>query len=138
MTVLESSIRQRLIKEMKSFGAFAVENPVCPGTPDICLILGWIETKVAKRPALVTTDVNVKVRNEQRIWWSRWTRAGGKCWTFTLVERSHTQNVYYLHKASWAIDHLGKSTEQAMRLNAVAFWVGDLPDAKELIPELVK
>lgn len=133
----EYSIRQDLVKILAPFGAFPVENPVRPGTPDVCLILGWIELKVAKRPVLSVTKISVDVRNEQRIWLDQWSRVGGKCWTFTLVEGNGLP-IWYLHRGSWSAIYLGNVAESIMKTEAVRFWCGEMPGAKELIPELLK
>ena len=114
----EQMMRHRVVNAMlKGLGAFAVENPACPGTPDVCTTVGWLELKVARWPRKVGSVVNVDLRQTQRLWIRRWARHDGNVWTLTWIS-----NEWFLHDGRWSADHLGNVDERVFRNCALYSW----------------
>lgn len=69
---MEQQQRQLLVKALNRAGqdATSVENPACPGTPDIQFINGWIECKYLEDwPAHPETTVRIEhFTSQQRCW----------------------------------------------------------------------
>lgn len=86
----ESTLRRRVVQLLHRYGAFAVENPAWPGTPDVCTVVGWIELKVLRAWPTRTRGGIVRVPHLtaiQRIWHHHWHQAGGKSWFLLLIGR---------------------------------------------------
>lgn len=138
----ETSVRRKVISLLSPLNAFAVENPVCPGTPDVCCVAGWLELKVTKWPRRADSRVVVDLRNEQKIWLRKWRKHGGRAWTFTVIEPvigdfADRLDECFLHDASWSADYLGEVNEDVLRSNALAIWRG-FPSRDQLIAELMR
>jgi len=72
---MEQNQRQVLVKAMNKLGfdATSVENPACPGTPDVQHIDGWLELKFREEwPKRADTTVQIKhFSPQQRVWLMR-------------------------------------------------------------------
>ena len=99
----ERRMRHLVLKLLEPIGAFPVENTVASGCPDICTALGWIELKVAKRPAKDTTPVKIDLRRQQRIWLRRWTELEQKSWVLIWIN-----GLWLLYYGHIAAEKLGK------------------------------
>ena len=113
--MLEKEFRGKLVKALKPLRAFAVENDVHDGTPDVCCLAGWIELKVATRPVRVTTRVDVGLRPAQAVWLSGWRRQGGRAWGAILLDDEHV----LLHDGLWVAEHYDSATMQELAANAL-------------------
>ena len=133
MSDKEKKFRSLVVSMLKPVGAFPVENLVGePGCPDVCTTLGWLELKIASRPARATTRVSVDLRPAQALWLRRWRRLGGRAWTLTLLGES----LWLLHDGAWSADHLGSEPE--LRLISEAIMVREnAPTSEELILHLM-
>lgn len=83
----ERTMRGRVVRDLKSLNAIAVENPALPGTPDVNYVEGWIELKqLPEWPAREETTVNVSTFTpQQRVWHLRRRMAGGISWLLLQV-----------------------------------------------------
>lgn len=81
-------MRQRVVRELRSLNAIAVENPVLPGTPDVNYIEGWIELKWLRswpvRGGVVTIP---HFTPQQRVWHYRRRKVGGQSWFLLQCKR---------------------------------------------------
>jgi hypothetical protein len=81
-------MRQRVVRELRSLNAIAVENPVLPGTPDVNYVEGWIELKWLRswpsRGGIVTIP---HFTPQQRVWHYRRRKAGGQSWFLLQCRR---------------------------------------------------
>jgi len=98
----EPSLWQRTRDNLKPFGRLVrVENPIDPGTPDVCYCLrrlptmpkgatGWIELKhVHKWPVRSATALVInELTREQVDWHTFWALAGGTSWCLLQVDRT--------------------------------------------------
>lgn len=75
-------MRQQVVRMLKPQHAFAVENPVLPGTPDVNCTLGWIELKSVDKPKRETSKVNLDhFTAQQRVFlMKRWKAEPGSAW----------------------------------------------------------
>lgn len=113
----EKQYRIKIIALLKPVFAFAVENAVADGAPDICCPAGWIEVKLGKWPKTDRGAVKIALRPAQRIWMRNWIHHGGKCWTITIIE-----NEWFMHNGEWARQFLGLCGELDFRASAVVSW----------------
>lgn len=102
----EKALRRRVLKALKPLCAKPVENPACPGTPDVAYIDGWVELKKIRR---WPKDSHGKVivhhfTPQQRIWLQDWCTAGGEAWLLLQVGR----NEFLLFWGEDAANKLGK------------------------------
>ena len=120
----EQHMRKLIVNALKPLGAFAVENPANPGTPDVCTVLGWLELKVVRKlPARARTRVSIDLRKGQRIWLRRWCRSGGKAWTITFIVG---HNEWLMHDGRWAALHLGVAGIEELQNAALFRWSGSI------------
>lgn len=128
----ESKWRTKVVNLLKPLGAFAVENPAHPGTPDISCVAGYIELKKGEWPVNDDTKVDIDMRSTQRSWHRRWRRHGGFSWTLSLISET-----WFLHDGRWSAEHLGLVNRSQVVFNAVdAWWQG--PTGTQLIESLLK
>lgn len=109
-----------MVQALKSLDAFAVENPVGPGTPDINFIGGWIECKWLRAwPKRVETPVTLDhpVTPSQKVWLKRRIRRGGKAWVMLQCGRE-----WLLFRGDVAADFLGISTRDELYKRAYRVW----------------
>lgn len=114
----ESTMRGKLVRALRGLDAVAVENPACPGTPDVNYVGGWIECKWLRHwPQQAETPVRLPhpVTPQQRIWLLRRTARGGLCWVMLQCK-----NEWLLFKGDVAADNLGSVTLE--RLREIAVW----------------
>lgn len=128
----ETSWRTTVVNMLGPLGAFSVENPAHPGTPDINCTAGWIELKKAEWPARDETLVDIDMRAAQRVWHRRWRRHGGFSWTLCNIDKT-----WFLHDGRWSADFLGLVPRAEIVSNAIAAWWNG-PTAEQLITALIK
>lgn len=83
--MIESTFRRNVLRALRPWHPVAVENPACPGTPDVNYADGWLELKVAKRP---TATFRKPLTPQQRVWFARRVRAGGRAYVLVAFEDS--------------------------------------------------
>lgn len=114
----ETDVRAFVVEALRRHCAFAVENYVHDGTPDVCCALGWIELKeVDGFPARDTSLVGVVHRKAQRIWMRRWTHVGGSACVLTVVGGE-----WFIHDGAWAARHLARADVTTFRSAALTSW----------------
>jgi hypothetical protein len=109
----EASMRGRVVRALKSLDAVAVENPCCPGTPDVNFIGGWIELKWLprwKRNAETNPVLIDHYTKQQRNWLRRRVQKGGKAYLMLQVGRE-----YLLFDGITAADNVGLVARPALR-----------------------
>ena len=115
----ESAMRTRVIGMLKHLDAVAVENPACPGTPDVNFIEGWVELKNMRRwpkhPSAVLLVSHFTP--QQRIWLRRRHRKNGNVWLLLQVGRE-----WLLLRGDVAAEHLGSCTRQQLIDRSTLFW----------------
>lgn len=122
----EATLRRRVVQVLAEYGAFAVENPCLPGTPDVCTTLGWLELKVLRDWPKRHPEGLVRIghfTHRQRLWLRRWVSCGGHAYVLIRIA-----NDILLLDGSWAADHLGHTTKQQMLDAALEHWTrpGDM------------
>lgn len=130
--LLEKSLRSKIVELLSSLLAFPVENSVASCMPDVCCVLGWIETKIGRMPINQTAIVDVLVRDGQREWLTNWRRAGARAWTITQISPA---GEIYLHDAMWSGPNLGRVSRREFEHASIASWKR-LPAAGDLISAL--
>lgn len=116
----ESKVRSAVIAALQPLLAFPVENTAAVGCPDVCCLVGWIELKIATRPARPGTRVAVVVRPSQRLWMRNWAAQGGSCWWLTRLRSSAAVgDLWTLHSGLDGAAHLGRWTETQMTDSAL-------------------
>ena len=123
----EQLLWQRLRPFLVKAGAHVsrIENALDPGTPDISYCLRGrerlLELKVALPPPkklTLTSRVHVKIRREQKIWWTERHRAGGQ--VKVLLEVSGWPTRYLLLNGQQLLEH-----DRWFDLSRLASWSGD-------------
>ena len=101
------TMRPNVIKWLKAWDAYPIENSVWPGTPDVNYIHGWIELKkLPDWPVRPNTPVQVEhFTPQQRIWLKRRCKKGGDAWLLLQVKRD-----WLLFDGTTAALYLGKGT----------------------------
>lgn len=117
--------------------ATRVENPACPGTPDVnwCVrgVEGWIELKsIRKPPARPTTIVRCRhYTQEQKIWLTERKKAGGRVHLLVKIGKR-----YMLFSSRESFERFGSVPMGVLAKLAQATWLDRL-DKQELIEELM-
>lgn len=114
------------MKALRPLNAVAVENPACPGTPDVNYIEGWIELKWLRHwPVRPETIVRIPhFTSQQRIWHFRRRRAGGQSWFLLQVRKE-----WLLIDGAVAALTVNKSTRIELLHNTSAYWSDGLPES---------
>jgi hypothetical protein len=117
----ESGMRRRIIDVLTQAGLHpvAVENPACPGTPDVNHVQGWIELKQIKEwPSKSGSMVRVEhFTQQQRIWLRNRCRFGGRAHLLIRVGCD-----WLLLDGRYAADALGVAPKHELIAHAVAYW----------------
>ena len=91
----ESTMRQKIVKLLKPIGAFPVENPCLPGTPDVNHWHGWIELKYKRSwPRKVNTIIRLTDFTRQQKRFLR-NRFNGNQDAFLLVQINGSEWLLY-------------------------------------------
>jgi hypothetical protein len=112
----ETRLSNRLLKTLKKFHAIPVENPKCPGTPDISYIGGWVETKALDEwPKKEKTPLRVDTfTDKQRIWLKKEAACGGNAFVMLQIGKE-----YLILDGLYAANYLGYSTKAELIENAL-------------------
>jgi len=102
---------------LKPLDAMAVDNPACPGTPDVYYINGWIELKEADAwPVREDTPLRIPhFKPHQRAWAIRHIHKGGVCSLLLKVGKFE----WYLLDGWFSAHRLGKITRAEIRAAAL-------------------
>lgn len=124
----EQTMRQRVVRGLRSLDAISVENAARAGTPDVNYVEGWIELKQLGRwPRDADAVVLCRhFRVGQRVWIKRRARAGGRVHVLLQVGRD-----WLLLPGREAAEELGHVTRGRLEELAVRVWHGKI-DMKEL------
>lgn len=126
----EKKMRSKIVDRLDPIDAFAVENDVHDGCPDICTVMGWIELKIASWPKRADSPVKIILRQSQKIWLRRWCAHGGRAWVFTKLLDTWT-----LHNGVYAYKEFGKADREELLSRAVQTWTS-IPSRDDLIEAL--
>lgn len=127
----ETDMRKRIVKVLKRFHPVAVENPACPGTPDVNYVEGWIELKHV--PNWPKRGGILKIKHftpQQRIWLMQRVARGGRVHLLLQVGQD-----WLLFSAMNAVKYLNNTTKGELIAKAQKVWHKGLLE-KELIEEL--
>jgi hypothetical protein len=133
---MEQQQRQLVVKALNKIhrDAVSVENPACPGTPDVNYIGGWVELKYAKDwPARDETTVRLDhFTPQQRVWLRRrWyngiksNATDGAVWLCLQVSKTRDWLVFDGESAS---KYVGKDGYNKAALLELAVFVGQSAD----------
>jgi hypothetical protein len=125
----EQNMRGKIIEVLKPLDAVSVENPVCPGTPDVNFADGMCELKWIRRwPVKPETPVLIEhFTPQQRIWLMRRWNAGGNVWLLLSCQKS-----WLLFDGLTAQQKVGRVTRGELESCAHKVWTGGL-EAGELV-----
>ncbi len=100
----EGSLNKLIQHALRDLDPRRVENVVDPGTPDICYVGGWVESKyMTAWPLRADRPVRVlHYRPDQRAWHTRHCQAGGVCHVVIQIATD-----VLVFNAQWAARHLG-------------------------------
>lgn len=124
----EQTMRQRVVRGLRSLDAISVENSARAGTPDVNYVEGWIELKQLPRwPREEDAIVLCRhFRVGQRVWIKRRARAGGRVHVLLQVGRD-----WLLLPGAEAAEELGRVSRARLEEMAVRVWRGKI-EMKEL------
>jgi hypothetical protein len=107
------NMRRKVVKILKPLDGIAVENPACPGTPDVYYLNGWIELKEADNwPARPDTPLRLPhFKPHQRAWAIRHIHKGGICSMLLKVGKFE----WYLLDGLFSANRLGNVTREEIR-----------------------
>lgn len=117
--MIESRMRTKVVKHLRHLHAFAVENRVLPGTPDVSYIGGWIELKqIPKWPSDEHAVVKVPhFTPRQRAWLRMHHSRGGVCWVLLKCKQE-----WLLFDGQKAACHLGNVGKPELVGLATMYW----------------
>lgn len=129
---MEREMRQTLVKALRQAGAdpVSVENPACPGTPDVNYVNGWVELKeLSSWPAHAETNVAIDhFTPQQRVWLVRRAMAHGRI--FLILKVKHEWLCYW---GNTAANIVGRANQQIHRDRAAL----TTTDIKEVVKFLL-
>lgn len=127
-------MRTRVVKALRPLHALAVENPVCPGTPDVNYVEGWLELKsLAAWPDDPITPLSVgHFTPQQRLWLRKREIAGGRIHMLLKVADD-----WLLISGAAAATYVGKANREFLVSVSDKVWEGGLNE-KELLSCLKK
>lgn len=130
----ESGQRSRVVRALRSLDALAIENPICPGTPDVNYIGGWLELKWLRSwPSRENTVVQLPHFTIQQRRWLRDRHAlGGDAWLLLQCKAE-----WLLFTGRDAHDYVGNLTREGLYKVVRARWTRGLKD-KELVECLTR
>ncbi len=113
----ESAMRQKVIKELRSLHAVAIENLTSSGVPDINCVAGWLELKwVRQLPVKASTPVRLPhFTDVQRHWLTTREKRGGHAYLLLQCKRE-----WFLFTGTTAAQHVGHVTRD--ELEGLAIW----------------
>ncbi len=128
----EQTMRQRVVKALKSLDAWSVENPCRPGTPDVNYIEGWIELKwVESWPKRESTPVRLPhFTPHQKLHLRRRWRMGGNAYLLLQVDQD-----WFLFAGEEAAIIVGQANRAVLEERSLAHWTR--PDLKTVLPPLL-
>lgn len=131
MGTREAGMWDRLREPLRlaGFDPVRVENPACPGTPDVNITTGWIELKqLVDWPKKRKTIVRVPhFTPQQRVWLLRRQLAGARAWVLLRVgENASTE--WILLAGQDAAKQLGRCTREMLYGMMLARWTPNLVD----------
>ncbi len=129
----ERDMRSKLVQALRPLDAVPVENPACPGTPDINYAEGWIECKWLRAwPKHPETPVRLdhELMPHQRAWLTRRQVRGGKAWVMLQCGRT-----WLLFDGVTAARILGTESRPNLMYHARKVWYEGL-NVEELIEVL--
>jgi hypothetical protein len=134
-----NGLRAKILEALRpTVAAFAVENVVDNGTPDVHCTFGWIELKVGVIPIRASTRVNFGMLPTQRVWHTRWREFGGRSWTLCRLEdQSDDLVAIMMHDGHWSAGQLDSATVAELQASSLAWWTHS-PTGEELIAVLAK
>lgn len=128
----ESTMRGIVVRALRSRDAVAVENPVCPGTPDVNYRDGWLELKqLARWPrnADVAPVLIPHYSPEQRLWLLKRTAAAGVA---ALLLKVGSEWLLFDGKTSAAL--VGRVPRPELRSRAYRTWSSSTELKEGLLP----
>ncbi len=117
----EKTMRQTVVKALKSLDAVSVENVCSAGTPDVNYTLGWIELKYARSwPKNASAIVPINMRPAQRAWHARRANKGGR--SYVLIRVADDWLLFYGSPAAISLGRLW--TKADCERSALGYWKG--------------
>ncbi len=119
----EKDQRRLVVKALRSLDAFAVENPMKPGTPDVNYADGWIELKWLRNwPVRATTVVRIDhYTKEQRVFLRKRWLTSQSAYLLLQVRRE-----WMLFDGESAAKYVGNIQKEQLKMIAVAHWENGL------------
>lgn len=130
----ERHMRTRVVKALRPLHAVAVENPVCPGTPDVNYADGMLELKsLPEWPTDPRSTLLVPhFTPQQRLWLRKRHLAGGRVHLLLKVEDD-----WLLIPGYEAAVHVGRARREVLLSISERRWEGGLRE-RELLSCLKK
>lgn len=113
----EKHMRTKVVKDLRSLHAVAIENLTSSGVPDVNCTAGWIELKwLPEWPKRESTPVRIDhFTDVQRHWLTTREKRGGKAWLMLQCKRE-----WFLFTGTTAAIHVGHVTRS--ELEKLATW----------------
>lgn len=123
-----STMRPKVLKNLKSLDGIPVENSAKPGTQDVNFVEGWIELKWLRSwPKRADSIVRIPHFTQTQKLRQKFRRAaGGRSWLLLQVRRE-----WLLFDGVVAADNVGKKTRRQLIDLAEVYWHKGFPPTKE-------